>query len=165
MGSLPPDEGSDAYGIEELPVTLSIRDGKIGVESKSGPKSGSVVLNVEGTGASLELVGAGSDRATAELTGPELANFRTMVDAALSSLSLDEGPALGRNVLYTGYRPLGDVDGGFGVTFDEEPLRRLDLLETDGRIAGGRRQVKCTILGNGTAILNLTGDRGSDPAP
>lgn len=163
MSSLPPDEGSDAFGIEEISVTLSIRDGKIRVESKSGPKSGAVELNVQGPGATLDLVGAGSDRATAELTGPELANFRTMVEAALSTLALDDtSSSLGRNVLDSGYRPLEQIDDGYGVRFDEDTLRQLDLVDSDGRIAGGGRQVQCTVLGNGTAIVNLTGERGGE---
>ena len=152
-------EGSDAYSVGELPVTLAIEDGKITVESNSGPKSGSVELIVDGTAATLVLNGAGSDRAAAELTGPELANFRTMVDAALSNLTVgDDPPALGRNVLYSGYRPLEQDGDEFGVRFDAETLRALDLVHDEGRIAGGRRQVQCTVLGNGTAILNLTGD-------
>lgn len=163
MSSRPPDDGPDAYGIEEISVTLSITDGKMTAESKSGPKSGSVELVVDGTSATVALNGAGSDRAAAELTGPELANFRTMVDAALSTLTVgDESPDLGRNVLYSGYRPLDEFDGEFGVELEEETLRRLDLLNEEGRIAGGSRQVKCTVLGNGTAILNLTGDRSAD---
>lgn len=159
-------EGSDAYSVEELPVTLSIEDGKIAVESNSGPKSGSVELFVDGTAATLVLNGAGSDRGTAELTGPELANFRTMVDAALSNLTVgDEPPTLGRDVLYSGYRPLEQVGDEFGVRFEAETLRRLDLLNEEGRIAGGRRQVQCTVLGNGTAILNIVGDREAEFTP
>jgi hypothetical protein len=163
MSSTGRDDGSDAYGVEEIEVTLSITDGKITTKSMSGPKSGSLELFVDGSSATLVLNGAGSDRATAALTGPELANFRTMVDAALSKLMVGEEPqALGRNVLYSGYRPLDDLEGGIGVTLDEESLRRLDLVTEEGRIAGGGRQVQCTILGNGTAILNLKGDRTSD---
>lgn len=163
MSSRSRDDGPDAYGVEEVSVTLSITDGKITAESKSGPKSGSLELVVDGTSATLALNGAGSDRATADLTGPELANFRTMVDAALSTLTIgDDPPELGRDVLYSGYSPLDEFDGAFGVELEEETLRRLDLLNEEGRIAGGSRQVKCTVLGNGTAILNLTGDRTSD---
>ena len=156
----------DGYGVEELAVTLSITDGKITAESKSGPKSGSVELFVDETAATLVLNGAGSDRATAELTGPELANFRTMLDAALSTLAVrDEGPSLGRNVLFSGYRPLSEFEDGFGVTLEEESLTRLDLLTDDGHIAGGGRQVQCTVLGNGTAILNLRGEHAAGDAP
>lgn len=163
MSGRPRDDGPDAYGIEEVSVTLSIEDGKFTAESKSGPKSGSVELVVDGTSATLSLNGAGSDRATAELTGPELANFRTMIDAALSALTTGEQqPELGRDVLFSGYRPLEDFDGTFGVGFEEETLGRLDLLNEEGRIAGGSRQVQCTVLGNGTAILNLSGDRSPD---
>ena len=158
-----PRDGSDAYGMEEVGVTLAIQDGKITVESNSGPKSGSIELRVEESAATLALDGAGSDRATAVLTGPELANFRTMVDAALSGLTVGEEPAdLGRDVLYSGYRPLTRFGDGFGVRFDEGTLRRLDLVDDEGAIAGGSRQVQCTVLGNGTAILNLTGDRSAE---
>lgn len=166
MSSWPRDEGTDAYGVEEIPVDLSITDGKITAESKSGPKSGSVELFVEETAATLVLNGAGSDRATAELTRPELANFRTMIDAALSRLTVgNDAPELGRNVLFSGYQPLDALEGGFGITLDAESLRRLDLVTEDGRIAGGSRQVQCTVLGNGTAILNLKGDRTQEPPP
>lgn len=160
VSSRPPDDGSDAYGVEEVAVTLSISEGKFAAESKSGPKSGSVELFVDGSSATLVLNGAGSDQGAAELTGPELANFRTMIDAALSTLTVgDESPATGRNVLFSGFRPLEAAGGQFEVKLDEESLRRLDLVTDDGQIAGGGRQVQCTILGNGTAILNLTGDR------
>lgn len=160
MSSRRPDDGPDAYGIDEISVALSIEDGKLTVESKSGPKSGSVELHVGEAAATLSLNGVGSDRATARLTGPELTNFRTMVDAALSRLSTsDEPPAMGRDVLYSGYRPLERFDDAFGIQFDESTLRRLDLLDEGGHIAGGSRQVQCTVLGNGTAILNLAGDR------
>jgi hypothetical protein len=153
-------DGADAYGVEEITVNMTVHDGKITVESQSGPKRGSVELILDDSNARLVLNGAGSDRAAARLTGPELANFRTMVDAALSSLTIGERqPDLGRNVLYSGYRPLEQIDDGFGVQLEEGTLRRLDLLDESGRIAGGRRQVKCTVLGNGTAILNLAGDR------
>lgn len=156
MSSPGPSDGSEGYGMDEIPVSISITDGKITAESKSGPKSGSLELFVEGSGAEVVLSGAGSDRARASLTGPELANFRTMLDAALSTLSTGEEPAnLGRNVLFSGYRPLDEVDGQFAVTLEAESLRRLDLLDEAGRIAGGSRQVQCTVLGNGTAILNL----------
>ena len=160
--SAPGRDERAAFGIEEIPVTLSIRDGKISAESKSGPKSGSAELAVEDSAARLALTGAGSDRATATFTGPELANFRTMVDAALARLMTgDEPGALGRDVLASGYRPLAEVDGTFSVTFEAETLRRLGLVTEDGGIAGGRRQVQCTVLGNGTAILNLRGEDGS----
>lgn len=157
------EEGPDAYGVEEIEVTLAIADGKFTAESKSGPKSGSLELVVDGSAATLALVGAGSDRATATLTGPELANFRTMVDAALSNLMAGEdAPALGRDVLSSGYRPLREFDGSFGVQLENETLRHLGLVAEDGHIAGGSRQVQCTVLGNGTAILNLRGEGGPE---
>lgn len=156
-------DGPEAYGIEEIEVELSISEGKFGAESKSGPKSGSAELFVEEGGATLALNGSGSDRATASLTGPELANFRTMIDAALSTLTAGEEPsALGRDVLSSGYRPLEAFAGGVGVTLESETLRRLGLVDRDGGIAGGTRQVQCTVLGNGTAILNLTGERAPE---
>lgn len=145
-------------------MVLSIQDGKFTAESKSGPKSGSVQLLVDGNGATLALNGAGSDRATAALTGPEMTNFRTMVDATLSTLSMRDEQPMGRDVLYSGYLPLEAVDGGFGVELEGESLRRLGLLTEDGGIAGGSRQVQCTVLGNGTAILNLLGDGSSGPS-
>lgn len=158
-----PEEGPDAYGVEEIEVTLAIEDGKFTAESKSGPKSGSLELAVDGPGATLSLAGAGSDRATAALTGPELANFRTMVDAALSNLVAGQDtPALGRDVLSSGYRPLREFDGSFGVQLETETLRHLGLVTGDGHIAGGSRQVQCTVLGNGTAILNLRGEGGPE---
>lgn len=158
------DDGA-AYGVEEITVNMTVRDGKITVESQSGPKGGSVELFVDESNARLVFNGSGADRATARLTGPELANFRTMLDAALSSLTMgDEAPEVGRNVLYSGYRPLEQIADGFGVQLEAETLRRLGLLDESGGIAGGRRQVKCTVLGNGTAILNLAGDRTPDIA-
>ena len=160
MSSRRRDDGAAAYGVDEITVNMTVHEGKITVESQSGPKGGSVELAVDDSNARLVFNGSGSDRATARLTGPELANFRTMVDAALSSLTMgDDTPEVGRNVLYSGFTPLEQVDDGFGVQLEAETLRRLDLLDDSGRIAGGRRQVKCTVLGNGTAILNLAGDR------
>lgn len=157
------NDGSDAYGIEEVSVELSISDGKFAAESKSGPKSGSLELAVDGTGATLALEGAGSDRGSAQLTGPELANFRTMIDAALSTLMVgDDQQALDRDVLYSGYQPLVTFEDSVGIQLDVDTLQRLGVLSEDGGIAGGSRQVQCTVLGNGTAVLNLTGDRGGD---
>ena len=83
MSSRRRDDGAAAYGVEEITVNMTVRDGKITVESQSGPKGGSVELFVDDSNAKLVFNGSGSDRATARLTGPELANFRTMVDAAL----------------------------------------------------------------------------------
>lgn len=149
--------------MDEIPVTLSISDGKISAESTSGPKSGSIDLAVEGTSVTLELGGASSDQASATLTGPELANFRTMIDAALSKLTVGEEPApTGRHVLFSGYLPLRKDDDEIVIQFDEEPLRRLDITDEEGSIAGGGRQVQCTVLGNGTAILNLKSDERTD---
>lgn len=160
MSSRSRDDSTDAYGVDQITVNMTVHEGKITVESQSGPKGGSVELFVDDANAKLVFNGSGSDVATARLTGPELANFRTMVDAALSTLSRGDEPAeLGRNVLYSGYIPLSGIDDGFGVQLEADALRRLDLLDDSGGIAGGRRQVKCTILGNGTAILNLAGDR------
>ena len=155
--------GSNSYRLKEIPISMSIEEGKLTVESTTGPKSGSLELSVADTAARLELNGVGSDRATAKLTGPELANFRTMVDATLSTLTVeDDAPALGRDVLYSGYQSLDQMGDGFGVEVEAEALRTLGLLNEEGRIAGGARQVKCTVLGNGTVILNLAGDRTSE---
>ena len=53
MSSTGRDDGSDAYGVEEIEVTLSITDGKITTKSMSGPKSGSLELFVDGSSATL----------------------------------------------------------------------------------------------------------------
>ena len=123
MSGRPSDEESERYGMEEIPVTLCISDGKMSAESTSGPKSGSIELAVNGTSVTLEL---------------------------------------GGHVLFSGYLPLQKVDDELVIQFEEEPLRRLDLTDEEGEIAGGGRQVQCTVLGNGTAILNLKSDERSD---
>ena len=83
--------------------------------------------------------------------------FQTLARRIIRRRSLGDDHTF-RNVLFTGFRPLDEVDGQFAVTLEEESLRKLDLLDEEGRIAGGSRQVQCTVLGNGTAILNLRGE-------
>lgn len=154
----PADDQRSARGIDEVPVSLAIKDGKLTVESRSGAKSGSIELSVGETHADLTLYGPGVDQATATLTGPELSNFRTIVDAGLSSMTLDEAEMDDdARVLSTGYESLARLEDGFGATLDTAALQRLGLVDADGALAGGGRQVRCTILNSGTAILNLRG--------
>lgn len=150
---------SPAYSVDEIEVSLTIKDGKVTVESRSGAKGGSIGLNVSDERATITLDGAGSDYGTAQLTGPELSNFRTIVDAGLSSLSVDRSTLEhDRRVLYTGYESLGRYDEGVVTTLDVEALRELGIVDDSGAIAGGSRQVRCTVLNSGTAILNLVSD-------
>lgn len=145
--------------VDEVEVTLTIKDGKLTVSSRSGAKNGTVELAVGESAAELVLTGAGTDHATATLTGPELSSFRTIVDAALSSLVSDRGPmADDRRVLASGYQSLQPVEGGFAATLDPAALQRLGLVDGEGELAGGGRQVQCTVLNSGTAILNLLSD-------
>lgn len=145
-----------SYSVDEVEVHLSVSDGKFTAESRSGAKAGSVGLNVEEGQAEITLNGAGADFGNVTLTGPELSNFRTLVDAALSSLSVDRSTLEhdGR-VLYSGYESLVRVEDGFGFTVDSEALQTLGLIDEGGTLAGGGRQVRCTVLNSGTAILNL----------
>lgn len=150
---------SPAYSVDEVEVSLTIKDGKVTVESRSGAKGGSVGLTVDADRASLTLEGAGSDHGTAMLTGPELSNFRTIVDAGLSSLSVDRSALEhDRRVLYSGYTSLEQFEQGPGLTLDTDALHTLGIIDDEGTIAGGGRQVRCTVLNSGTAILNLLTD-------
>ena len=145
-----------SFGMQELEVALRIRDGKLVAESRSGPKSGEIQLAVEGNTARLTLAGAGDDRATATLTGPELSHFRTLVDAGLSSMDLDRSAVEGdQRVLYSGYQSLERRGEEYVATLDGDALARLGLLDESGGLAGGGRQVRCTVLNSGTAMLNL----------
>lgn len=145
-----------AYSIDEIEVSLKIRDGKITAESNSGAKSGSLEIDIEDKRAKLRLNGAGNDQGTAYLSGPELSNFRTVVDAAMSSMMADgDDLADDRRVLYSGFESLHGEDGDFHTTLDAEALRELGLLDAAGELPGGGRQVRCTVLNSGTAIINL----------
>lgn len=151
-----------AFAMEEVEVALAIKDGKLTARSRSGPKSGSVRIEVEGTEAELVLTGAGDDRATATLTGPELSHFRTLVDAGLTTLDLDQAAVdQDRRVLDSGYQSLSQYGGEFAVTLDGSALGELGLLDGSGNLAGGGRQVRCTVLNSGTAMVNLLSERES----
>lgn len=154
---------SPAYSVDEVEVSLTITDGKVTVESRTGAKGGSVGLSVGEDRATLTLDGTGSDHGTAVLTGPELSNFRTIVDAGLSSLSVDRATMeRDRRVLDSGYQSLESFDGRPAATLDVGALQQLGLVDEDGRLAGGGRQVRCTVLKSGTAILNLLSDGESE---
>lgn len=144
------------YRVREVDVVLSISDGKLSVESRSGAKGGVVELSPADDRANLTLQGAGSDEATATLSGPELSHFRTNVDAVLSSLSMDQGSQEDdKRILSTEYQSLVPHDDGFAVTVDEQALRRLGLVDEGGALTGGGRQVRTSVLNSGTAIVNL----------
>lgn len=154
---------SPAYSVDEIEVSLTIKDGKVTLESRSGAKGGSIGLNVSDDRATITLDGAGSDHATAKLTGPELSNFRTIVDAAMSSLAVDRTTLEhDRRVLYTGFESLGRYNDTIVTTLDDEALRELGIVDEGGNVAGGSRQVRCTVLNSGTAILNLLSDSEFD---
>lgn len=160
MGTPPTRHHSDSYRIDEVEVRIRIKDGKITAESRTGPKAGAITLDAADMFVELALEGAGSDKAEATLTGTELANFRSIIDATLSTLTEnDDDPALARDAIYSGYLPLRRVGDEIGLVFDEEILRELNLVTDDGEIPGGNRQVQCTVIGNGTAIVELAGDQ------
>lgn len=164
-----PSEGDrpDTFGIDEIEIAMRIEEGKITAESQSGPKGGSITLGPDEMSFKLVLEGAGSDLAVATLSRPELVNFRTVVDGVLSAAVTDgEESGLGRSTVYSGYQTLRNFDGAVGLTFDTDTLRELGLVTEEGGIPGGNRQVECTVLGNGTAIVDLTGDDGGfQPGP
>lgn len=142
--------------MDEIEVILTIKDGKATVESRSGPKSGGVRLDVGEGQADLVMTGAGNDEGRATLTGPELSHFRTLIDAGLSSMDLDQAALeQDRRVLYSGYQSLGRMDDAYVATLDGDALQRLGLLDEAGGLAGGGRQIRCTVLSSGTAMLNL----------
>lgn len=146
---------SPSYTIDEIEVELSISDGKLTVDSRSGAKSGSVKLSWDENRAQLQLLGPGTDYGLATLTGPQLSNFRTMIDAGLSALDVSQDTLeRDRRVLYSGYETLGSHGEHLVTTLDREALEGLGLTD-DGEIAGGSRQVRCTVLNSGTAIINL----------
>lgn len=144
------------YTIDEIGVALMIEDGKLVVESRSGTKRGSIELTVDDVEAEITLLGSGNDRATATLSGPELSNFRTNIDAALSALLGDRSSAEhDQRILASGFETLGPVGDGFGTTFDTEALQALGIVNEAGTLPGGSRQIKSTVLNSGTAIVNL----------
>ena len=151
-----------AYSLNEVRIEMSISDGKLTVESKSGAKGGAVSLRVGEDQATLTLDGAGNDEAKATLTGPELSHLRSNVDAALSALTMDQGAFENDSrVLHSGFQSLLRLEGGYGTTLDRGALETLGLVDSNGALAGGGRQVRCTVLNTGTAILNLVEDEGS----
>lgn len=135
---------------------MTISDGKMTVESRSGPMNGVVRLDIVDNQVNLTLKGAGSDEATAKLNGAKLSNFRTIVNAILSELSFDR-TEMGDDsrMVSTAYQSLVRHDDGYAVTLDGEALEQLGLVNEDGTLAGGGRQVKSTVLSSGTAIINL----------
>lgn len=144
------------YRLQEVDVVLTISDGKLTAESKSGPKGGVVRVSVSEGRAHLSLDGAGSDEATVTLSGSELSHFRSIVDAALSDLSIDRREMSGDSrMLDAGYGSLVRHDDGYAVTIDGDALEMLGLLNEDGSLAGGGRQVQTSVLNSGTAIFNL----------
>lgn len=142
---------------------MTISDGKLTVESRSGPKSGVVRLTVADNRANLTLEGAGSDEATVRLSAAELSNFRTIVDAVLSDLSINRSELDDDSrMLAAGYQSLVRHDDGYAVTIDEEALEQLGLVNDDGTLAGGGRQVRSSVLTSGTAIINLLTEDEAD---
>lgn len=154
------DRNQSAYLIDELEVAMSIKDGKFTATSMSGPKAGKVRFDPDGTSAELIVEGAGSDRTSVPLSRPELTQLRTTIDALLANEFAEDngGAADQRGTFYSGYRRLSEMDGGVGLTLDPDTLRSLGLVEEDGSLAGGSRQVQCTVLRSGVAILNLVPD-------
>lgn len=150
---------SRSYRVEEIEVTMAISDGKLTVESRSGPKSGSIELGIGDSGAELTIHSAGNDQATAVLTGAELSNFRTNIDAVMSAMVADRNEVpQDQRVLSSGYESLVEIEDGYGSTIDTEALRALSLIDEEGTLPGGSRQIKTTVLNSGTAILNLLSD-------
>lgn len=138
---------------------MTISDGKMKVESRSGPKSGVVRLSVADNKANLTLEGAGSDIATAKLSGAKLSNFRSIVNAILSDLSIDRtGMDDDSRMVSSGYQSLVRHDDGYAVTIEREALEQLGLVNEDGTLTGGGRQVRSSVLTSGTAIINLLTD-------
>lgn len=147
------------YALKEIGVTQTIEDGKLTVESRSGTKSGSIELTVDDFEAELTLLGAGNDTATATLSGPQLSNFRTNIDAGLSAILDDRDSAEhDRRILASGFETLAPLGDGIGTTFDAGALQALGILDDTGSLPGGSRQIKCTILNSGTAIINLSSE-------
>lgn len=150
---------SRTYAIDEIEVFLTISDGKLTAESRSGAKSGSLVLNVDEFTAEVTLNSTGADRATATLTGPELSNFRTNIDACLSSMVAEHDTVEhDQRILASGFETLSPLGDGFGTTLDTQALRALGIVDEADALPGGSRQVKCTVLNSGTAIINLLSD-------
>lgn len=135
---------------------MAISDGKLTIESRSGPKSGSLELSVSDSEAELTIHSAGNDQTTATLTGAELSNFRTNVDSVLSKMVTNRADVpQDKRVLSTGFESLIEVEDGFGTTIDTDALQTLGIVDGTGALPGGNRQIKCTVLNSGTAILNL----------
>lgn len=139
---------------------MTIKDGKFTATSTSGPKAGKVRFEPHENSVDLEFEGAGSDRAVVRLSRPELTQLRTTIDALLATEFSDSEPSSSepRGTFYSGYRQLRKVDGEIGLTLDTETLRSLGLVDDGGLLTGGSRQVQCTVLRSGVAILNLQPD-------
>ena len=153
-----------AHSVDEVEVSLTVTDGKLTAEAHSGPKAGSVGLGVVDGKAELSLHGPGSDVATVTLSGPELSTFRTIVDATISRLSVDRSAVeRDQRVLYSDFETLTESADGFSVSVDADPLEKLGLLDAGGSLAGGSRQVRCTVLRQGTAIMNLRPEEEAGP--
>lgn len=147
---------SRSHRIDEIEARMSISDGKLTAESRSGPKSGSLQLSVVESGAELTIHSTGNDRATASLTGAELSNFRTNVDSILSATVEDRSEVpQDKRVLSSDFESLVQLQDGFATTIDTDALQTLGILDESGSLPGGSRQIKCTVLNSGTAILNL----------
>jgi len=158
-----PERNQSAYLIDEVEVSMSIRDGKFTARSTSGPKAGKVRFEPDGTSVELIFEGAGSDRASVSLSRPELTQLRTTIDALLAN-EFSEGNEPGadqRGTFYSGYRQLREVDDEIGLTLDGDTLQSLGLVDDSGALTGGSRQVQCTVLRSGVAILNLQPDGSS----
>lgn len=147
------------YVLDEIGVSMTISDGKLTVESRSGTKGGSIELITEDLEAELTLKVGGDDQATATMTGPELSNFRTNIDAALAAMVSDRATVeQDQRVLASGFQTLAPLEDGYGTTFDTTALQSLGLVDESGSLPGGSRQIKCTVLNSGTAIVNLLSD-------
>jgi hypothetical protein len=158
-----PERNQSAYLIDEVEVSMTIKDGKFTATSTSGPKAGKVKFEPNGNSVDLEFEGAGSDRAVVRLSRPELTQLRTTIDALLANEFSDGDRANTdqRGTFYSGYRRLREFDDDIGVTLDTETLRSLGLVDEQGSLSGGSRQVQCTVLRSGVAILNLQPDGSS----
>ncbi len=157
------ERNQNAYLVDEIEVSMTIKDGKFTATSTSGPKSGRVEFNPGETTVELVLEGAGSDRASVPMSRPELTQLRTTIDAVLANefADRDSSSERGRGTFFAGYRQLREQDEGIGVTFDTETLSSLGLVDEAGSLTGGSRQVQCTVLQSGVAIINLVPDESS----
>ena len=158
-----PERNQSAYLVDEVEVSMKIKDGKFTATSISGPKAGKVRFEPEENSVELAFDGAGSDRAAVRLSRPELTQLRTTIDALLAT-EFSEGERSStdqRGTFFSGYRQLREVNDEIGVTLETETLQSLGLVDDSGDLSGGTRQVQCTVLRSGVAILNLQPDGSS----